>query len=444
MLKRYIGYFNKEKNGNSYESEDYVIAENQSEASEYFRKDCGLMPNGWNVRLIRVVEDYSKPVTEDEKSNYNYKKKWEADRQEKEAAEREAENKRKVERDSQFNKEKAEQLSKHRESIAKYRGCISSGFFHTVGLKTNGTVVAVGGINASGEKNVTDWRHIIAIAVGDAFTLGLKADGTVVAVGGNQYGPCNISEWRDIIAIAAGSSHSIGLKADGTVVAVGENSGGCCNVSGWRDIIAVSAKGYRSFGIKSDGTVVSTCSYSNGLISHWRNIVAIEAGSLYLFGLKSDGTIVSDGNVVEVAKLRDIVAISCSASLLFLKSDGSVVEFRRGESSSWYCSNKNLWSNIVGIVAGSKTNFGLTANGNVVYTDFESYGLFDKPHDVSGWYNIGPMNKEEHCLNLQINKEKQRQIQQSNEWQSQGLCKYCGGECRGFFVRKCTKCGKKK
>ena len=36
-------------------------------------------------------------------------------------------------------------------------------------------------------------------------TIGLKTDGTVVAIGDNKCGQCNISEWRDIIAVAAGS-----------------------------------------------------------------------------------------------------------------------------------------------------------------------------------------------------------------------------------------------
>ena len=36
------------------------------------------------------------------------------------------------------------------------------------------------------------------IAAGCAHTSGLKTDGTVVAVGNNQYGQCDVSGWRDI------------------------------------------------------------------------------------------------------------------------------------------------------------------------------------------------------------------------------------------------------
>lgn len=76
----------------------------------------------------------------------------------------------------------------------------------------------------------------MATNTGNAHTIGLKSDGTVVAVGWNEYGQCNVSGWRDIVAEAAGCAHSLGLKSDGTVVAVGDNKYGQCDVSGWRGI----------------------------------------------------------------------------------------------------------------------------------------------------------------------------------------------------------------
>jgi alpha-tubulin suppressor-like RCC1 family protein len=66
--------------------------------------------------------------------------------------------------------------------------------------------------------------------------VGLKSDGTVVAVGQRGYGQCDVSSWTDIVAIAAGYNHTVGLKSDGTVVAVGDNDDGQCNVSNWAGI----------------------------------------------------------------------------------------------------------------------------------------------------------------------------------------------------------------
>ena len=79
------------------------------------------------------------------------------------------------------------------------------------------------------------------VAAGGYHTVGLKSDGTVVAVGNNDYGQCNVGSWTDIIQVAAGYVHTVGLKADGTVVAVGGNDYGECNVGSWIDITQVVA-----------------------------------------------------------------------------------------------------------------------------------------------------------------------------------------------------------
>ena len=111
---------------------------------------------------------------------------------------------------------------------------IAAGGSHTVGVKADGTVVAVGN-NEYNQCN-NGWGGIVAVAAGYDHTVGLKADGTVVAVGWNDYKQCNVSDWQDIVAIAAGGHYTVGLKADGTVVAVGDNGWKQCDVSGWKNI----------------------------------------------------------------------------------------------------------------------------------------------------------------------------------------------------------------
>lgn len=83
---------------------------------------------------------------------------------------------------------------------------------------------------------LSDWTSVAAIGAGSRYAVGLKADGTVVAVGNNDDGQCDVSEWTDIVAISVGRRHTIGLKADGTVVAAGDNEYGQCDVSDWTDI----------------------------------------------------------------------------------------------------------------------------------------------------------------------------------------------------------------
>ncbi|MGN0972715.1 MAG: hypothetical protein ACI4OY_12220 [Aristaeellaceae bacterium] len=77
-------------------------------------------------------------------------------------------------------------------------GRAMTGGWHTVGLKQDSSVVAVGDSWSHGQCNVISWSNIVANATGDDPTVGLKADGTVVAVGWNDIGMCDISSWRDI------------------------------------------------------------------------------------------------------------------------------------------------------------------------------------------------------------------------------------------------------
>lgn len=72
------------------------------------------------------------------------------------------------------------------------------------------------------------------IVAGADHTVGLKSDGTVVACGITADSRRDISGWTDIVEIADGGFHTVGLKSDGTVVACGDNENGQCDVSGWK------------------------------------------------------------------------------------------------------------------------------------------------------------------------------------------------------------------
>ena len=105
------------------------------------------------------------------------------------------------------------------------------------------------GDNDYGKCNVSDWTDIVAVSAESYHTVGLKSDGTVVATkfSGKSYnylGQCDVSGWTDIVAVSAGYGHTVGLKSDGTVVATkytGMYRDGRCNVSDWTDIIVPKA-----------------------------------------------------------------------------------------------------------------------------------------------------------------------------------------------------------
>ena len=269
---------------------------------------------------------------------------------------------------------------------------VSAGGRHTVGLKADGAVVAVG-YNGLGQCDMSGWKDIVAVSAGDSHTVGLKADGTVVAVGDNYGGKCDVSNWTNIVAISAGGNYTVGLKADGTVVAVGYNGSGQCDVSNWTDIIAVSAGGYHTVGLKADGTVVATKHtgaqkyyYGQCDVSDWTDIVAISAGDTYTVGLKADGTVVAVGyngsGQCDVSGWEDIVAVSAGWSCTVgLKADGSVVAV--GDN---YCGQLDVsdWTDIIAVSAGGYHTVGLKADGTVVAVGYNDYCQCD----VDGWTDI--------------------------------------------------------
>ena len=174
---------------------------------------------------------------------------------------------------------------------------VSGGQDLTVGLKSDGTVVVIGNNGSDSQFGPFGWTDIKAVSAGWYYIIGLKSDGSVVATGSTYYGKCNVSGWTGIKAVSAGYGHTVGLKSDGTVVATGDNHSGQCNVSGWTDITAVSAAEDHTVGLKSDGTVVAIGYNAQGQcnVSGWTDIVAVATGDQHSLGLKSDGTVVATG-----------------------------------------------------------------------------------------------------------------------------------------------------
>jgi len=102
------------------------------------------------------------------------------------------------------------------------------------------------------------------VVAGIRHTVGLKSDGLVLATGLNQQGQCNVGSWRDIVQVAAGTYHTVGLKLDGTVLAVGSSFLGKLNVNSWTDITQANAGVYNTLGLRSDGRVVAVGYNDNG------------------------------------------------------------------------------------------------------------------------------------------------------------------------------------
>jgi hypothetical protein len=259
---------------------------------------------------------------------------------------------------------------------------VTAGAAHTVGVKSNGTVVAVGW-NETGLCDVGGWTGIVQVAAGGYHTVGLNTDGTVVAVGLNESGQCDVGNWTDIIQIAvggcgAGLGHTVGLKTDGTVVAVGENYYRPCDVGGWTDIVQVAAGGYHTVGLKSDGTVVAVGLNDWGQcnVGNWTGIANVTAGCDYTVGLKSDGTVVTVGGTdygqCDVGGWTSIIQVAAgSFQTVGLKSNGTVVAV--GWNLHGQCDVEG-WTGIVQVAAGSFHTVGLKSDGTVVAVGANDFG----------------------------------------------------------------------
>ena len=52
------------------------------------------------------------------------------------------------------------------------------------------------GSNDKGQCDVSKWKDIVAVSAGGEYTVGLKSDGTVVAAGKNDRGQCDVAGWK--------------------------------------------------------------------------------------------------------------------------------------------------------------------------------------------------------------------------------------------------------
>jgi len=255
---------------------------------------------------------------------------------------------------------------------------VAAGSYHTLALKSDGTVWAWGdngggklGDGTTQNQNmpvqVIGLSNIIAIAAGEIHSLAVGADGTVWGWGYNWYGevgdgtnvprplPTVAPGFSGATAIAAGSWFSLALKADGTVWAAGYQGSGQfgsaptsglapVQMSGITSATAVSggfdfslvlladqtawAVGSNAWGQLGNGTNGNT--FTPGPIPTLSNVTALAAGYRHALGLTADGTVWSwgqngwgqlgngsnndQGIPIAVPGLSDIAAIAAGKS----------------------------------------------------------------------------------------------------------------------------------
>ena len=166
-----------------------------------------------------------------------------------------------------------------------------------VGLKADGTVLYQPNTmffeNQRGQDNVSAWRNIVAVSCTDSHTVGLRSNGTVIAIGDNAKGQCNTESWTDIIAIATDTEMTIGLRADGTLLIASDSfPPESSDVKNWSDLVAIEAHLDSFIGMRSDGTLLYSGSTSNGRDEclTWSDVSTIQSGPLGPIAVTQSGT----------------------------------------------------------------------------------------------------------------------------------------------------------
>lgn len=129
---------------------------------------------------------------------------------------------------------------------------VACGYAHTVALRGDGRVFAVGA-SPDGRCDTAAWHDVADIACGVRHTAAVLADGHCVACGDNRQGQCAVSAWEHVTMIACGEFHTVGLTADGRVLAAGNAGAECCRVDDLREVISIACLPEATVCVHADG-----------------------------------------------------------------------------------------------------------------------------------------------------------------------------------------------
>ncbi len=302
-------------------------------------------------------------------------------------------------------------------TLPNQTGCwktISAGTFHSLGIKTDGTLWAWGnnsnnqlGDGTSINKNTpvqigtdTNWKKVFAA---EKYSVAIKTDGTLWAWGNNQFGslgdgtttnrttPTKIGTGNDWESIAVGEAHTMGIKSNGTLWTWGMNLSGelgdgtttnklvptqIGTAGNWKSIAAGTfysvaiktdgtlwAWGYNGHGQLGDGTLTDRILPKQiGANTDWADV---STGDSHTVGRKANGLLYTWGYNGS-GQLADGTTISRSTP--FLSADG-----------------------IQKVITGSFNTIAITTSGTVIASGNNTTGSFGNNTSASSsnWVNLG-------------------------------------------------------
>lgn len=302
-------------------------------------------------------------------------------------------------------------------TLPNQTGCwktVSAGIFHSLGIKTDGTLWAWGknndnqlgdGTNINRNNPVqigtaTDWKKVFA---SEKYSVAIKTDGSLWAWGNNLFGylgdgtttnrtiPTKIGTATDWEDIAVGEGHNLGLKSNGSLWAWGINLDGelgdgtntnkliptqIGTATNWKSIAAGSsysmaiktdgtlwAWGYNGHGQLGDGTLTNRLLPKQiGTGTDWADIAT---GNAHTLGRKTNGLLYTWGYNGS-GQLAD--GTTYSSSTPYLAADG-----------------------IQKVIAGSYNTIAITTSGTVIACGNNTTGSFGNNTSASSsnWVSLG-------------------------------------------------------
>lgn len=273
---------------------------------------------------------------------------------------------------------------------------IAAGHWHTLALKSDGTV-ACWGRNVSGACDVpVGLADVVAIAGGYDFGFALKFDGTVACWGGGSesYFCQHTEDMADVAAIAA---DAVALKSDGTIIDPDCDYYDDCDITdNLHNVIAVTTGSGQRLAVKSDSTVAcwgkkndGECNVPLGL----RNVVAVAGGYLHSLALKKDGDVVAWGGdgpalftrlvPLGLGRLSAIATMGNVSTFvnLGLREDGTVVMWGRSRGGFRF-TLFSAYENSIAINSGLYHYLALGEDGSVKAWGNNDYGQCDVPAEL--------------------------------------------------------------